>query len=108
MTTSIPARADINGGPSKFDLMLALFDRKQVNARRIEFNLSSGKTMTAVVVITEVGIEDGSGESWLFKGAVRDILLADEYSENHMPPSPRRVHGWYRTDTRKGWIETVD
>lgn len=90
-------RSDINQGPSKFELMLALFDRTVVGTRHVEFNISNGTRSTiAGVVITGVEIDDGSGESWIFKG----------YTKN--PGKIRNCLGWYRTDTRRGWIELLD
>lgn len=107
MTTFVPARAEINGGPSKFDLTLALFDRKPI-VRAVEFKFTGESAMSALVVINEIGIEDGSGESWLFKGYVRSVRIGSGGNHSVPPLPPRRVHGWYRTDTRKGWIETID
>lgn len=48
-------------GPSKFDLMLALFDRKG-NDRTVDFKTEDGKEWSAL--IRSVEVEDGSGESW--------------------------------------------
>ncbi|MGH7175334.1 MAG: hypothetical protein ACREGR_03180 [Minisyncoccia bacterium] len=103
--TTTAVRAKIANGPSKFDLMLALFDRKVVNTRHVEFKMEGEGKIAAHVVIFEVRVEDGSGESWLFKGRVRGM---EPDSHVGVPPVSRGVHGWYRTDTRKGWIELDD
>lgn len=98
-------RADIIQGPPKFELMLALFDRKVVNTRSVEFKLAGGNNISAHVVINGVEVEDGSGESWIFKGYVRRISM---HPEESVPPPPSNCYGFYRTDTRKGWIELLD
>lgn len=100
-------QSDITSGPSKFTLMLALFDRKPANARDVEFTLSGegGPAVTACVVVTRIEVQDGSGESWIFKGYVRRMLPE---LKKAVSPAPRHVEGQYRTDTRKGWIKLVD
>lgn len=87
-------RADIHAGPSKFDLMLALFDRAGSRPRSVQFTAGPGHSLVDVV-ITGVSMEDGSGESWLFEGYER-------------PPRDRGTTtplcGSYRTNTRAGWL----
>jgi hypothetical protein len=85
---------NIKNGPSKFDLMLALFDHKN---RTVHFVLSSPGGLwpdghTLEIHITEVGLEDGSGESWCFKGQAANGT---------------RYKGWFRTDSRKGTVSEV-
>ncbi|TAK03909.1 hypothetical protein EPO34_01995 [Patescibacteria group bacterium] len=86
----------IKSGPSKYDLMLALFERSMNNLRPVTFILKStdksnwwveNKKLT--LHITEVGIKDGSGQSWCFRGQSED----GTYHK-----------GWFRTDTREGTI----
>ena len=97
--------SDISQGPSKFELMMALFDRKSVNTRDVEFRLGANDSaLSAHVVITGVEIEDGSGEKWIFKGYVRRV---SPHPETSIPPPPSNCRGFYRTDARKGWIELV-
>lgn len=96
-------RSDISNGPCKFELMMALFDRKSVNTRDVEFKLGANdSTIVAHVVITGVEIEDGSGEKWIFKGYVRNVAPTSEQS---VPPPSRQCFGFYRTDSRRGWLE---
>jgi hypothetical protein len=77
-------------GPSKMDLMLALFDG-HMGRRTVVFHVQS-RTEPVEVIINEVGQEDGSCESWLFKGWTK---------KDH-----NAVKGWFRTDRRAGWLET--
>lgn len=95
-------RNDIIQGPSKFDLMLALFDRKVNNPRHVDFKLSGGN-VTTFVVINGVEVEDGSGENWIFKGYAKNATATDHQGAK----TSSTCFGFYRTDTRKGWIEFV-
>lgn len=97
-------RSDITQGPSKFELMMALFDRKVVNTRGVEFKLKGENNISAHVIINGVEVEDGSGESWIFKGYVKGMSPALQSGDRSTPST---CYGWYRTDTRKGWIELV-
>ncbi len=83
----------ISNGPSKFDLMLALFDSKQPNLRRVTFHLSNGNKLEAS--ISAVQMEDGSGESWLFTATGRFTTGAIEF---------RSCTGYYDTVTRNGRV----
>lgn len=96
---------NITGGPSKWDLMLGLFDNHSRNPREIEFSIvdpvSPGHGEPAVikkikVVINGVGRESGNGESWIFNG----------YWNLHDPSAPRnpKVNGYYSTLSRTGWL----
>lgn len=90
-----PVIVGIQNGPSKYDLMLALFERSASNPRPVTFILNatpeakwaSGYRLT--VHITGVSIEDGSGQSYCFEGQT----------------DKGTVKGWFRTDTREGTIE---
>ena len=87
-------QSKITSGPSKFDLMLALFDRKGSKPRIVSFTFEDQGVFPFQVIIEQVGIEDGSGESWMIKGAwVRGDI--------------RGFEAHYRTDTRTGWIKEV-
>ncbi len=57
-------------GPSKFDLMMALFDQKGNGGKPhyVTFEADDGQKIAAK--IQSVGIEDGSGESWIIEGVV--------------------------------------
>lgn len=80
----------IVGGPSKFDLMLALFDRIHDN-REITFTVRRTSYVSDAkrTVITGVDSEGGP-EMWLFRGW---------YVLNNT-----QVSGFYDTNLRKGSI----
>lgn len=90
-------------GPSKFDLMVSLFEGNPTLRKRVSFSVDTGFTTSAPpgkklgmtekieIAITGVSQEDGGGESWLFEG----------YSNEH-----KKVYGYYSSQTRKGWINT--
>ena len=80
-------------GPSKYDLMLGLFDGNCAKPRLVLFALWDGartRTVTSVL-LSGVSREDGSGESWIVTG----------YTNG------KRVKGYYSTKTRKGNLEMV-
>lgn len=104
-------------GPAKFDLMLALFDRKMVNGRKVVFgvtNSSPGKQDAAVdleydVSVTSVEAENGGGESWNIQGYATIRPKDGEWKDSSPVPSPhRRVLIYFRTDKRKGHIKFLD
>lgn len=98
-------RSNIVDGPSRFDLMLALFfDRSSVPRYTVEFMVedmlflqeSAGQNPTPVAfVINQLAREGGSGEKWLFEG----------YYQIGRCTFP--VSGFFSTRTRKGWVEEV-
>jgi hypothetical protein len=80
----------IINGPSKLDLMLALFVRNDdLTSRMVSFHTEPGTNYS--VTINGISLEDGSRESFLFSGYI------NLYTE--------KVRGWYNTQTRRGWIE---
>lgn len=97
--------ATITAGPSKFDLMLALFDRKRINTRDVEFRLGGAGNISALVVIDAVEVQDASGDYWSYKGYVRRML---PHQKDGVPPPPLRVEGSYHTGTRQGSIRSID
>ena len=88
---------DIVNGPSKMDLMLALFDDGGVGHRRVIIFTIDGRERegerSIKVVVNAVEREDGSGESWNFKGY---------FSGSNVP-----FEGYYSTKRRKGFIKTL-
>lgn len=90
-------RDNIVNGPSKFDLMLTLFDGDSSHRRTVAFLLENPETEpwcgSLNFVINKVEREDGSGENWLFRGYSSD-------TDKNLP-----VKGLFSTRTRKGWIE---
>ena len=87
-------RFSIVKGPSKFDLMLSLFDGNKEPRRTVELHLEEARAPIAIA-ITAIEQENGSGESWIFKG----------YLTNY-----RRgfaVSGFYSSSGRKGFINFI-
>ena len=90
-------RSLISEGPSKFDLMLALFDGDVHNRRKIIFTITDeGKIRSypGKTTINCVTRESGDGENWLFEGLGETALC-----------ETIEVHGYYSTKLRTGWIE---
>lgn len=82
-------------GPSKWDLMQALFEGNSDSQKPVIFTVEGIGNIE--VQINDVGREDGSGESWLIKGYER--LLGSTL---------RPVKGYFNTRSRKGHIRTTD
>lgn len=85
------ASVDILGGPNKYELMLALFDRSLDRSRPVQFRVLRRKGMQPVDVqvhIISVSIEDGSGESWLV--------------ECQSTKTTQYYNGYYSTKSRTG------
>jgi len=94
---------EIGAGPSKFELMTALFDRKG-NAGKphyVVFKSPDGES-EITTRINSVGIEDGSGESWLITGQVIKMKCGTFESRQGFA-----FHGWYSTKGRGGRIEEI-
>jgi hypothetical protein len=85
-------RYEIVEGPSKWDLMMSLFDRE--NEREpIEFRVMQGGIKRSVYVVTiEIGkLVTGAKNDWTFKGCTGGRGIP--------------VRGLFSTRTRTGWIE---
>lgn len=89
-------RFNIVNGPSKFSLMVALFDATSANQRYVSFTIlaNSLTKMTISVSLNSATREDGSGQNWLFAGY---LSIA-----NH---DNKSVKGYFSIKNRKGWIE---
>ena len=84
---------EIIGGPSKFDLMLCLFDNNIPDRQRMAgFVLSGLGNFPHDFIINGVEREDGSGEKWLIRG-VRNGRSAEQ------------MKGYYNTQNRRGRLE---
>ncbi len=94
----LAVRHNIKTGPSKFELLLALFDSRQVNTRKVEFRTDADTLYDAV--ITSVEREDGSGESWNIRG-----YLSEKKPGAKIPSPSTNFEGYFRTDTRKGSLK---
>lgn len=84
----------IVNGPSKFDLMLSLFDGNQTPRRTVSFQLE-GVEMHIPVAIVMIEQEDGSGESWNFKGQTRFEGAKGSF----------HIKGYFATKGRCGHLE---
>ena len=90
----------IVSAPSKWELMLALFDHKH---HSVYFRLYSENGPSSLghpnfqVEIRKVSLEDGSGESFCFNGY-------HQVESGHS----QTVKGWFCTSDRKGWLQIVD
>ncbi len=86
----------IVAGPSKFDLMTALFIWKPEHPV-VSFQTEDGTTH--LVRINSVSAEDGSGESWNIRGYAIKV-------------GPNAVHRnfqmYFATTGRRGWIKYTD
>ncbi len=89
-------RFTILNGPSKFDLMLALFDGDSINPRHVSFTVldNSLAKMGISVALNSLAREDGSSQNWLFTGYL--------WTTDH---DNRSVKGYLSIKNRKGWIE---
>jgi hypothetical protein len=99
-------KRQIVNGPSKFDLMLALFD--WAPHRRVEITLDEGISDDGPnygrkhdLLIMGVSAENDSGESWNISG---NLTFSVRGHGQSLRNSPRSFRGNFRTDTRKGWI----
>lgn len=89
-------RYTIVNGPSKWDLMIAFFDRSGVRRRPVTFTMLEGgpaDSWRAQVVINKLAWEDGVGEGFLFEGYLMFLSVRNS------------VHGYFKTSDRQGWIE---
>lgn len=92
------ARLNIVNGPSKFEVILSLFDGNAQNRRPVNLVLMTEKTgiFGRDFFFDSVEREDGSGECWNFSGLYKPELQSDRLV---------RAHGFYSTQTRKGFLE---
>ena len=102
-------KADISGGPSKWDFIMSFADgtardRKVVRFHpkgKIRIPNSDWSPPFLDVVVNTVEREDGSGESWNFTA----YLLKGGYSLRDPRAEGASVRGYYHTGTRKGHLE---
>jgi len=93
MTTQI----NIVDGPSKFDLMTALFVWKPERLR-VEFKADDGAIYKASINACEA--EDGSGECWIIRGYAID-------ASSVRSRSAESYEGFFRTNTRAGFLRFI-
>ncbi len=103
----------ITDGPSKFDLMVSLFEGCPSHRKFVTFELA-GLAHLIPVAITCVEQKDGSGESWNIKGWARtDTVQA--HVEGYYASRGRKgllkfvvpTHNCWK-DERRGFVSTVD
>lgn len=73
----------ITAGPSKWDLMLALFDNAADQTRELRFDArtSNDNLRTSFdITINGIFVEDGSGESWNIFGRTHNKHVKMHYS----------------------------
>ena len=89
------ARYEITAGPSKFDLSVVLFHTPSEGGHHtVNFTLKKGRSKAisiVQVVITSVGVEDGSRERWVITGWVKN-------GQN------TKFHGCFETHQRTGYL----
>ena len=89
MSLNVGQPYELRHGPSKYDLMLGLFDGDANTQRTLTFRVNNG--VDVEVKVQSVSREDGSGESWLFEGYV-------------INGTGLRAKGYFHTVTRRGTI----
>lgn len=91
----------ITDGPSKWDLMLALFDGDSASRHRVRFSnelVDPRYPAVVYVCIDELSREDGSGECWNFKGRAYQGVNEWKHLTNC------KVGGFFTTRQRGGHI----
>ena len=115
-TTEI-SKETILRGPTKLELMLALFDNTMENGRTVTFLVGNGAARThddsgrelitgatrVTVAINEVSRESGDGDSWMIKGYIpgTNTVILDGGTGAVVP----RVEGYYNTRYNHGWLK---
>jgi hypothetical protein len=93
---TMSSTSTILDGPSKFDLMLSLFDGNSTKPRYARFFIlepgARESSNSIPVLISGIIREDGSGEKWIFTGYIQG----------------KSVTGYFCTQDRRGWIRYVD
>jgi len=86
-------------GPSKWDLMLALFDSRG-GSRFVEMRTTRGSSKNVTrrhLVIHTLQQEDGSGNNWNFEGYLVDEEPLNRYAA--------QISGFYSIHKRKGSLK---
>lgn len=102
MTHQKEAQFQITEGPSKFDLMIALFKKDEAVRFSVTPDPLTGTKSPVIltVQINGITVEDGSHESWLMQGMWKlswDLNLLNWTN----------FHGYYDSRTRKGWLKNT-
>ena len=95
---------EITDGPSKADLMFALFHATMNHPHSVEITIHAPengpayRSVKLTIQINVVGREDGSGESWILDG---HIITMDGVKH---PFSQSNFNAYYTTKRRKGML----
>lgn len=101
MTTPIK----VSDGPSKFALMMALFDRDG-KPRAVAFKVAQESDL--YFDVTVMGMEQaGPDDNWHIKGRCIGIKV-NPRSNHGAPPPSRIVEVHYSTISRRGWIKFIN
>ncbi|HEV8666453.1 MAG TPA: hypothetical protein VN665_01215 [Candidatus Paceibacterota bacterium] len=92
----------LKNGPSKFDLMLALFDNKDFN-RKVAFVGFNGVTYEAIVWGVEMS--DETGELWTVRGRVKRNGVGGTVGDGRAHVSHPTFVLSYSTQLRTGQLE---
>ncbi len=87
------ARYEIEDGPSKWDLILAIFDGDSNHRREVTFSIECPGFNERGFTLNGASREDGSGDNWIIHGYCSAETKGGKMS------------GFYSTKTRKGWLE---
>ena len=107
-----PHRANITNGPSKFDLMLALFDRERDQPRREVTFIEDSRIREAE--LSEQGFPPMPLENVVITGLkcadhfknytnMSDVWMFEGYYDGD--PLNKKISGLYTCSTRQGWID---
>jgi hypothetical protein len=98
-------RNNIINAPSKFDLMVALFDKpntKNDDRRSVDFTIQGpicyNEERQIEIIVNCISKGDKYKESFYFKGYCKTDF---DHSKHWMA----EVTGWFQTFNRKGWID---
>ncbi len=78
----------IKNGPSKFDLMLGLFDRYEARTSVFELETEEGRIELDLIIML-VGIHNRAEENWVVQLSTGGLVFK----------------GWYNTKKREGVLE---
>jgi hypothetical protein len=98
MATTPIGSFQVTNGPSKFDLMLSVFERKVVTLALKRCGVKDVR-----VIVSAIEQEDGSCDSWCVKGfIVQDCPIHQELSREYLI-----FEGYYSTKDRMGHIDLL-
>ena len=94
-------RFEIKNGPSKWDMVLAIFDGDELHRRTVNFVVSGPPIVLGDLVLPSL--------PFVVDGAKRDHLSEDDWQIWGYPfcgyKHNRYMKGFYSTQSRTGWLE---